>query len=88
MNCASEEERAFWVRFGQTVATHRKAQGLKQWELAMDLGISRAQLANIERAHQRTNAWQIKRMTQALGVPPWAFFYSGKPKPEPTGRSK
>ncbi|UPK19843.1 helix-turn-helix transcriptional regulator [Bradyrhizobium sp. 131] len=53
---------------GATLAAKRKALRLKQSEVADQIGLTRASLANIERGRQKIMLHQIYRLASALKV--------------------
>lgn len=59
---------ALYKRIGSTVKFKRRALGLTQQQLAKQLGISRASLANIETGRQRILVHQLYELATQLNV--------------------
>jgi len=72
-------EHRFWAQLGKTIAVYRKTQGLTQQALAELVGTSRVSIANIEKARQRVNAFQLQRMARSLGVTVGALYLAARP---------
>jgi transcriptional regulator with XRE-family HTH domain len=60
------DERGIYRSFGRTVAQRRRAISKTQEQVAREIGLSRASLANIERGSQKVFLHQIIALTQAL----------------------
>ncbi|WP_371436264.1 helix-turn-helix domain-containing protein [Polaromonas sp.] len=54
--------------FGIKLAQLRKAQGMSQEALALESGISRSYLGDVERGHRNISLVNICRLAQALGL--------------------
>ena len=59
---------ALYKRIGSTVKFKRRAMGLTQQQLAKQLGISRASLANIETGRQRILVHQLYDLAMQLNA--------------------
>lgn len=59
---------ALYKRIGSTIKVMRRALGLTQQQLANQLGISRASLANIETGRQRILVHQLYELADQLSV--------------------
>ena len=59
---------ALYKRLGSTIKTRRRALGLTQKQLAQQLGISRASLANVETGRQRVLVDQLFEFASQLKV--------------------
>ena len=55
---------------GQNVRAHRKAKGLSQEQLALDAGMKRAYLSDLERGTRNPSIRALERLATALGVEP------------------
>ena len=53
------DEQSIYAELGRAVATRRKMVGLTQAEVAKDVGISRASIANIESGRQKVLLHQV-----------------------------
>ena len=64
--------------FAPGIATHirklRRAQELKQSELAAAVGISQALLSAIEKGRRQIQPWHVEPLAVALGVSPRALL--------------
>lgn len=59
---------ALYKRLGATIKVQRRALGLTQQQLAKQLGISRASLANVETGRQRVLVHQLYEFAGRLNV--------------------
>ena len=59
---------ALYKRLGATIKVQRRALGLTQQQLAKQLGISRASLANVETGRQRVLVHQLYEYAGRLNV--------------------
>lgn len=59
----------FYVELGQQIRRARNQRGCTQADLAVELGISRTSLTNIECGRQRMLVDQLVRTAEKLGVP-------------------
>ena len=59
---------ALYKRLGATIKAQRRALGLTQQQLAKQLGISRASLANVETGRQRVLVHQLYELADQLNV--------------------
>ena len=59
---------ALYKRLGATIKGQRRALGLTQQQLAKQLGISRASLANVETGRQRVLVHQLYELAEQLNV--------------------
>lgn len=66
MDKFSDEERLFWLRVGTHIFELRKRACLNQYELARQIGKSRASIANLETGRQRINAYDLKAIEDIL----------------------
>jgi transcriptional regulator with XRE-family HTH domain len=55
---------------GQNVRAHRKARGMSQEQLALDAGMKRAYLSDLERGTRNPSIRALERLAHALGVAP------------------
>lgn len=55
---------------GQNVRAHRKARGMSQEQLALDAGMKRAYLSDLERGTRNPSIRALERLALALGVEP------------------
>lgn len=55
---------------GQNVRAHRKARGMSQEQLALDAGMKRAYLSDLERGTRNPSIRALERLAIALGVEP------------------
>lgn len=55
---------------GQNVRAHRKAKGMSQEQLALDAGMKRAYLSDLERGTRNPSVRALERLATALGVEP------------------
>ncbi|PHY22398.1 helix-turn-helix domain-containing protein [Caulobacter sp. BP25] len=55
---------------GQNVRAHRKARGMSQEQLALDAGMKRAYLSDLERGTRNPSIRALERLANALGVQP------------------
>ncbi|MCA0358278.1 MAG: helix-turn-helix domain-containing protein [Proteobacteria bacterium] len=55
---------------GQNVRAHRKALGMSQEQLALDAGMKRAYLSDLERGTRNPSVRALERLATALGVEP------------------
>jgi transcriptional regulator with XRE-family HTH domain len=60
------DERAIYKAFGRAVAQRRRAIPKTQEQVAREIGLSRASLANIERGSQKVFLHQILALAKAL----------------------
>ena len=58
------------VRFGLHLAELRRAQGMSQESLALESGLARSYLGDVERGQRNLALVNICRLAQALGLPP------------------
>ena len=65
---ASMDEQSIYRELGRAVATRRKMVGLTQAEVAKDVGISRASIANIESGRQKVLLHQVYGLVKALDL--------------------
>lgn len=65
-NTRAVDERATYRAFGRAVADRRRSMRKTQLEVAQQIGLSRASLANIERGEQKVFLHQILALTEAL----------------------
>lgn len=56
------------ITAGDLILSHRKASGLTQQELASKVGLSRAQIANIEANRSDMPLSRFAKLADALGV--------------------
>ncbi len=66
--CLTVKVPALYKRLGSTVKAKRRALGLTQQQLAKQLGISRASLANVETGRQRVLVHQVYELADQLNV--------------------
>ena len=59
---------ALYKRLGSTIKAKRRALGLTQQQLAKQLGISRASLANVETGRQRVLVHQVYELADRLNA--------------------
>ena len=64
----SQEERAFFVAFGERMATLRKAQGVTQVQLAETLGVSQQAITAYESGQRRVPISLLPALAEALGT--------------------
>lgn len=57
-----------WIRVGETLRTLRETRGFRIGQLAQEMEISRAYLANIEAGRKRLTDVLLARAASALGV--------------------
>ncbi len=69
MGVGALAEREFNVKLGQRLRTLRKAAGLTQNQLSDRVGLTAAQLSQIERGRTATSTWTLARIAGALRVP-------------------
>lgn len=62
------DEGVIYRAFGRAVAERRNAISKTQEQVAREIGLSRASLANIERGSQKVFLHQILALTEALGL--------------------
>lgn len=62
------DEGAIYRAFGQAVAARRRAIPKTQEQVAREIGLSRASLANIERGSQKVFLHQILALSKALDL--------------------
>lgn len=55
---------------GQNVRAHRKARGMSQEQLALEAGMKRAYLSDLERGTRNPSVRALERLATALGVQP------------------
>lgn len=73
------------VRFGQHLASLRRAQGMSQENLALESGLARSYLGGVERGQRNLALVNICRLAQALDLPPSQlldFDTSAQPTPK------
>lgn len=58
------------MSIGAKIAAARRAQGLKQYAVAVDARLSRESLSRIERGHRTPHRSNLAAIAQALGVSP------------------
>ena len=59
---------SLYKRLGTTIKAQRRARGLTQQQLAKQLGISRASLANVETGRQRVLIHQLYELADQLSI--------------------
>ena len=59
---------SLYKRLGATIKAQRRARGLTQQQLATQLGISRASLANVETGRQRVLIHQLYELADQLSI--------------------
>lgn len=64
----SQEERAFFVAFGERMAALRKAQGVTQVQLAETLGVSQQAITAYESGQRRVPISALPALAEALGT--------------------
>lgn len=64
----SQEERAFFIAFGERLAGLRKAQGLTQIQLAEQLGVSQQAVTAYESGQRRVPISMLPALAGTLGV--------------------
>lgn len=64
----SQEERAFFVAFGERMAALRKAQGVTQVQLAETLGVSQQAITAYESGQRRVPISLLPALAEALGT--------------------
>ena len=64
----SNDERAFFVAFGERLAQQRKTQGLTQVQLADALGVSQQAVTAYESGQRRVPISTLPLLAQTLGV--------------------
>lgn len=64
-------EREIYRDFGKKIADFRNSHNLTQAQLARQIGLSRASLANIERGEQRVYLHQLLALSAALAPVPF-----------------
>jgi len=64
----SNEERAFFIAFGERLASLRKAQGLTQVQLAELLGVSQQAVTAYESGQRRVPISSLPALADTLGV--------------------
>ena len=74
--CVSERECAMgpdeiYCQIGSRIKERRKQLKFKQKDLAANLGISRASLANVETGRQKVLVHQLYAYASALNLKPW-----------------
>lgn len=62
------DEQSIYRELGRAVATRRKMVGLTQAEVAKEVGISRASIANIESGRQKVLLHQVYGLMKALDL--------------------
>ncbi len=72
----SEEEFATWL--GEHLRHTRTSAGLKQADVAAAVGISAAQLSQIESGRTGTSAWTLARIAAVLHVPLASLLRTGQ----------
>ena len=66
MQTFSSSRNSIYRAFGRAVADRRRSIGKRQLEVAQQIGLSRASLANIERGAQKVFLHQALALTEAL----------------------
>ncbi len=56
-----EQEKNFWIKFGNRLAAARKKNGFTQEDVAFYMGLSRASIANIETGRQVVTVYDAER---------------------------
>lgn len=74
-------DEAIYKAFGRAVATRRKTLDLTQAELASQVGISRASIANIESGRQNVLLHHVYRLAEALKFSKVSELLPASPKP-------
>ena len=64
----SQEERAFFVAFGERMAALRKVQGMTQVQLAETLGVSQQAITAYESGQRRVPISLLPALAEALGT--------------------
>jgi len=65
------------MKLGIIISSFRKEKGLKQGQLARELGISQTYLSQIERDKKEPNLSLLKKIAKQLNIPlPIIFFFS------------
>lgn len=62
------------LSFGRYLAQLRKARGWSQEKLALESGIARSYLGEVERGQRNIALLNICRLAQALNIPPSELF--------------
>ncbi len=62
-------EWSIYIALGEAVATRRKKLGLTQTDIAANVGLSRASVANIECGRQKVLLHHVYLLAQALKLP-------------------
>lgn len=60
------DEQSIYRAFGRAIADRRKSMGKTQLDIAQQIGLSRASLANIERGAQKVFLHQVLALAEAL----------------------
>ena len=63
-----EKDKAVLIRFGQNVALLRRKAGLSQLELALDTGISKSHISDIEKGRRNVSLVSLTRLARGLHV--------------------
>ena len=83
------DEGAIYKAFGRAVAQRRRAIPKTQEQVAREIGLSRASLANIERGSQKVFLHQILALTKALELESSHEIVPTKaPEPTKSGRDE
>ena len=64
----------FHKKFGQRVRELRKAKGLTQEQLSLEIFADNSYIANIENAHRDIPLSRIRLIAKALGVEPYELL--------------
>ena len=67
------------VLFGLRLAEIRKAKGLSQERLALESGVARSYLSDVERGTRNIALLNIHRLAETLGVAPAALLEPPSP---------
>lgn len=60
---------------GQVLVYHRKAAGLKQSDMGVELGLSGSGYSRVERGHTTLNVTQLRQAARALALTPAVIIH-------------
>lgn len=64
----SEADLALWVAVGKALRALRKERGISQEALALNAGVSRGYLSELERGEHDPGLWTLWRLSKALKI--------------------